>query len=92
MFKNYSMPCSREIVSPEVEPSNTWAISSTPSPWRKGAIQAGRSHHQEIDGQLQTHRFIRSDLFANPADAERFMVQKGLYLHRPDGERMFEPA
>ena len=25
---------------------------------------------------LQTHRFIRSDLFANPADAERFMVQK----------------
>ena len=31
---------------------------------------------KDVDGVLQTHRFIRSDLFANPADAERFMVQK----------------
>ena len=25
---------------------------------------------KDVDGVLQTHRFIRSDLFANPADAE----------------------
>ena len=45
---------------------------------------------REIDGQLQTHRFIRSDLFTNPADAERFMVQKAHTFIDQMGERMFE--
>jgi hypothetical protein len=40
---------------------------------------------------LQTHRFIRSDLFANPADAERFMVQKAHTFIDQTGDRMFEP-
>ena len=46
---------------------------------------------REIDGQLQTHHFIRSDLFTNPADAERFMVQKAHTFIDQMGERMFEP-
>ena len=46
---------------------------------------------KDVDGVLQTHRFIRSDLFANPADAERFMVQKAHTFIDQMGERMFEP-
>ncbi|HHQ4506963.1 HlyU family transcriptional regulator [Aeromonas hydrophila] len=46
---------------------------------------------KELDGVLQTHRFIRSDLFANPADAERFMVQKAHTFIDQMGDRMFEP-
>ena len=46
---------------------------------------------KDVDGVLQTHRFIRSDLFANPADAERFMVQKTHTFIDQMGERMFEP-
>ncbi|OCA62550.1 transcriptional regulator [Aeromonas piscicola] len=46
---------------------------------------------KEMDGMLQTHIFIRSDLFANPADAERFMVQKAHTFIDQMGDRMFEP-
>ena len=46
---------------------------------------------KELDGVLQSHRFIRSDLFANPADAERFMVQKAHTFIDQMGDRMFEP-
>ncbi|AHE51117.1 hypothetical protein AH4AK4_3700 [Aeromonas hydrophila 4AK4] len=46
---------------------------------------------KDVDGVLQTHRFIRSDLFANSADAERFMVQKAHTFIDQMGERMFEP-
>ena len=46
---------------------------------------------KDVDGVLQTHRFIRSDLFTNPADAERFMVQKAHTFIDQMGERMFEP-
>lgn len=46
---------------------------------------------KELHGVLQTHRFIRSDLFANPADAERFMVQKAHTFIDQTGDRMFEP-
>ena len=40
---------------------------------------------------MQTHRFIRSDLFVSPADAERFMVQKAHTFIDQMGDRMFEP-
>ena len=46
---------------------------------------------KELDGVLQSHRFIRSGLFANPADAERFMVQKAHTFIDQMGDRMFEP-
>ncbi|MGL5037105.1 MAG: HlyU family transcriptional regulator [Aeromonas sp.] len=42
-------------------------------------------------GELHTHHFIRSDLFANPADAESFMVQKAHLFIDQMGDRMFEP-
>lgn len=78
--------------SPEVEPIEYMGYLIYPEPMAEGGQYrlAGRIT-REIDGQLQTHRFIRSDLFANPADAERFMVQKAHTFIDQMGERMFEP-
>ncbi|PJG57941.1 HlyU family transcriptional regulator [Aeromonas cavernicola] len=45
---------------------------------------------KELNGVLLTHRFIRSDLFTNPADAERFMVQKAHTFIDQMGDQMFE--
>lgn len=46
---------------------------------------------KEIDGALQTHRFIRSDLFVNPDDARDFMLRKAQTFIDQMGEKMFEP-
>ena len=76
----------------EVTPTEYAGYLIYPEPMAEGGQYrlAGRIT-REIDGQLQTHRFIRSDLFANPADAERFMVQKAHTFIDQMGERMFEP-
>ena len=78
--------------APEVTPTEYAGYLIYPEPMAEGGQYrlAGRIT-KELDGVLQTHRFIRSDLFANPADAERFMVQKAHTFIDQMGERMFEP-
>ncbi|WP_336291140.1 HlyU family transcriptional regulator [Aeromonas dhakensis] len=76
----------------EVTPTEYAGYLIYPEPMAEGGQYrlAGRIT-KELDGVLQTHRFIRSDLFANPADAERFMVQKARTFIDQMGDRMFEP-
>ncbi|MCV3287441.1 HlyU family transcriptional regulator [Aeromonas media] len=76
----------------DVTPTEYAGYLIYPEPMAEGGQYrlAGRIT-REIDGQLQTHRFIRSDLFTNPGDAERFMVQKAHTFIDQMGERMFEP-
>ncbi|MFM5180256.1 HlyU family transcriptional regulator [Aeromonas veronii] len=78
--------------APEVTPTEYAGYLIYPEPMAEGGQYrlAGRIT-KELDGVLQTHRFIRSDLFANPADAEHFMVQKAHTFIDQMGERMFEP-
>lgn len=44
---------------------------------------------QEINGELKTHRFIRSDLVSNKADAEELMLKKPSYLLTKCQDRSF---
>lgn len=76
----------------EVTPTEYAGYLIYPEPMAEGGQYrlAGRIT-REVDGTLLTHRFIRSDLFANPADAERFMVQKAHTFIDQMGDRMFEP-
>lgn len=76
----------------EVTPTEYAGYLIYPEPMAEGGQYrlAGRIT-KEVDGALQTHIFIRSDLFANPADAERFMVQKAHTFIDQMGDRMFEP-
>lgn len=76
----------------EVTPTKYEGYLIYPEPMAEGGQYrlAGRIT-REVDGEVLTHRFIRSDLFVNPADAERFMVQKAHTFIDQMGERMFEP-
>lgn len=76
----------------EVTPTEYAGYLIYPEPMAEGGQYrlAGRIT-RELDGVVQTHRFIRSDLFANPDDAERFMVQKAHIFIDQMGDRMFEP-
>ena len=76
----------------DVTPTEYAGYLIYPEPMAEGGQYrlAGRIT-KELYGVLLTHRFIRSDLFANPADAERFMVQKAHTFIDQTGDRMFEP-
>ena len=76
----------------EVTPTEYAGYLIYPEPMAEGGQYrlAGRIT-KELDGVLLTHRFIRTDLFANPADAERYMVQKAHTFIDQMGDRMFEP-
>lgn len=76
----------------EVTPTEYAGYLIYPEPMAEGGQYrlAGRIT-KDVGGVLLTHRFIRSDLFVNPADAERFMVQKAHTFIDQMGEGMFEP-
>ncbi|MGL5812992.1 MAG: HlyU family transcriptional regulator [Aeromonas sp.] len=76
----------------EVTPTEYVGYLIYPEPMAEGGQYrlAGRIT-KEVGGEVLTHRFIRSDLFVNPADAERFMVQKAHTFIDQMGEKMFEP-
>ncbi len=45
---------------------------------------------KEIDGELKTHRFIRSDVVANKSDAEELMLKKAqMFIDQMSG-RIFD--
>ena len=78
--------------APEVTPTEYAGYLIYPEPMAEGGQYrlAGRIT-KEVAGELCTHRFIRSDLFASTADAERFMVQKAQTFINQTGEQMFGP-
>ncbi|ENM5824587.1 HlyU family transcriptional regulator [Vibrio metoecus] len=42
---------------------------------------------QEINGEIKTHRFIRSDLLSNKTDAEELMLKKAqLFIDQMSGQ------
>ncbi len=45
---------------------------------------------KEVDGELKTHRFIRSDVVSNKSDAEELMLKKAqLFIDQMSG-RIFD--
>ncbi|MEJ2764863.1 HlyU family transcriptional regulator [Photobacterium sp. MCCC 1A19761] len=44
---------------------------------------------KEIEGELRTHQFIRSDLLASKQDAEEFMLNKAKMFIDQTGDSMF---
>lgn len=44
---------------------------------------------KDIDGELKTHTFIRSDLLASKQDAETFMLEKAKMFIDQTGDSMF---
>lgn len=44
---------------------------------------------KEIDGELKTHRFIRSDLLPSAESANELMLQKAQLLIEQMGEKIF---
>ncbi len=45
---------------------------------------------REIDGELKTYRFIRSDLFSSREDAEQWMLKKAELFIDQTGVQMFD--
>lgn len=94
MFKKLfnALFSSQPVQAVEVTPTEYAGYLIYPEPMAEGGQYrlAGRIT-KEVDGALLTHRFIRSDLFASPADAECFMVQKAHTFIDQMGDRMFEP-
>ncbi|WP_428775668.1 HlyU family transcriptional regulator [Vibrio sp.] len=45
---------------------------------------------KEIDGELKTHQFIRSDVLASETDANEFMLQKAQLFIDQMGDSIFQ--
>ena len=45
---------------------------------------------KEIDGEVKTHRFIRSDVLASQSDADEFMLKKAQMFIAQMGENIFQ--
>lgn len=50
---------------------------------------AGRIE-KEIDGEIKTHRFIRSDVLSSRADADQFMLKKAQMFIDQMGSSIFD--
>lgn len=75
---------------PTVEPVEYKGYLIYPEPKAEGGQYriAGRIC-KEIDGETQTHVFIRSDLMGSKADAETLMVNKAQMFIDQNGDSMF---
>jgi hypothetical protein len=75
----------------EVEPEEYEGYLIYPEPIVEGGQYriAGRICKQ-IDGELKTHVFIRSDLLGSKQDAEEFMLHKAKMFIDQTGESMFK--
>ncbi|MDO6706981.1 HlyU family transcriptional regulator [Photobacterium sp. 1_MG-2023] len=73
-----------------VEPEEYQGYLIYPEPISEGGQYriAGRIC-KNIDGELKTHTFIRSDLLASQADAKTFMINKAKMFIDQTGEAMF---
>jgi hypothetical protein len=81
---------SSEVKSKSVEPSEYkgYLIYAEPIPESGQFRIAGRITLGEGEN-LKTHRFIRSDVLSNPADANELMVKKAQMLIDQMGDSIF---
>nr|WP_086937919.1 HlyU family transcriptional regulator [Thaumasiovibrio occultus] len=81
---------SAEAASVEVEPTEYKGYLIYPEPISEGSQYrlAGRIC-KEIDGELLTHRFIRSDVLPTEDDAISFMLTKAQMFIDQTGDKMF---
>jgi hypothetical protein len=77
--------------APAAEPTDYKGYQIYAEPMDEGSQYrlAGRIC-KEINGELKTHVFIRSDLFPSKADAEQWMVRKAQVFIDQSGDSMFQ--
>ncbi|QIL87000.1 transcriptional regulator (plasmid) [Vibrio sp. HDW18] len=73
---------------PEIEPIEYQGFLIYPEPMAEnGQFRVAGRITQELQGELKTHRFIRSDLVASKADAEELMLKKAqLFIDQMSGQ------
>ncbi|MGF1717002.1 HlyU family transcriptional regulator [Photobacterium chitinilyticum] len=81
----------KESIVVETEPVEYEGYLIYPEPIAEGGQFriAGRICKQ-IDGEMKTHTFIRSDLLASKQDAETFMLNKAKMFIEQTGDSMFQ--
>ncbi len=87
-LKKVFSPATLEQTSLEVEAVEHEGFLIYPEPQPEGGQYrvAGRIC-KEVNGELKTHLFIRSDLLSNKQDAEQLMVSKAvIYLRQINGD------
>lgn len=74
----------------QVEPTEYKGFLIYPEPREEGGQfrLAGRIC-KEINGEMKTHTFIRSDLLPSKEDAVQFMIRKAQMFIDQSGEQMF---
>lgn len=74
----------------EVEPVEYEGYLIYPEPIAEGSQFriAGRIT-QEVEGELKTHRFIRSDVLSSESDASDFMIKKAKLFIDQSGPSIF---
>lgn len=65
-----------------------FVITATPMA-EFGQFRLAGSITKEVNGQMQEHKFIRADLFANKDQAEEFAMLKGRQMVDQLGDRVF---
>ncbi len=92
MFGNIfkSLFSGSEKKAEQVEPTEYKGYLIYPEPREEGGQYrlAGRIC-KEIDGELKTHLFIRSDLLPSKDDAIAFMIRKAQMFIDQSGDQMF---
>lgn len=73
---------------PEIEPIEYQGFLIYPEPMAEnGQFRVAGRITRELQGELKTHRFIRSDLVASKADAEELMLKKAqLFIDQMSGQ------
>ncbi|WP_407333845.1 HlyU family transcriptional regulator [Enterovibrio sp. 27052020O] len=76
--------------SKEVEPTEYKGFLIYPEPKAEGGqFRISGRICKEIDGEIRTHQFIRSDLLPSAAGATDLMMKKSQLFIDQMGERMF---
>ncbi|MGL4206952.1 MAG: HlyU family transcriptional regulator [Aeromonadaceae bacterium] len=87
-FKKIFFADSAKPTTPQAEAIEHEGFLLYPEPQPEGGQYrvAGRIC-KEVDGELKTHLFIRSDLLSNKQDAEQLMVSKAVvYIRQMNGD------
>ncbi|MGL4381948.1 MAG: HlyU family transcriptional regulator [Vibrio sp.] len=72
----------------QIEPMEYQGFLIYPEPMAEnGQFRVAGRITQELQGELKTHRFIRSDLVVSKADAEELMLKKAqLFIDQMSGQ------
>ena len=75
--------------APQAEPIEYKGYLIYAEPIDEGQYRLAGRICKEINGELKTHVFIRSDLFPNKEDAVQWMVRKAEIFIDQSGDSMF---